>query len=149
MAQDSLITLYSQKLIGLAANMPDLRPLEHADADVKRRAPLCGSHVTVSLKVNNGRISEFYQDVKACALGQASASVFGANALGLSVEEVKGLRDQMVDMLKHNGEAPKGAFDELKYLEAAKDFTNRHESILLVFNATLDAMEQAQKKASA
>ncbi|MEO0343474.1 MAG: iron-sulfur cluster assembly scaffold protein [Pseudomonadota bacterium] len=149
MSDQSLISLYSEKLLGLAAGLDLTNPLSLPDAQVKRRSPLCGSVVTVEIAILEERISQFHQDVKACALGQASAAVFGRHAIGLSYPEVKILRDSVSLMLTKNGPSPAAPFEDLGYLEAARDFKNRHDSIMLVFEATLEAFEQAQKKVSA
>ena len=107
MSQDSdLIKLYSGKILALAADIPHLERLADPDATVKKRSPLCGSTVTVDVRVENGRIAAFGQDVKACALGQASASVAGAAAIGRSLDEVETARDQLKAMLKDSGPAP-------------------------------------------
>ncbi|MEM9716817.1 MAG: iron-sulfur cluster assembly scaffold protein [Pseudomonadota bacterium] len=149
MADDTLIALYSEQLLGLAANSPLTTPLPNPDGVAKERSPLCGSVVSVEIALDGDRIAGFHQDVKACALGQASAAVFARHAVGLTQTEVATLRDQMSAMLKHDGDAPSGKFEDLRFLLAARGFKNRHDSILLVFNATLAAFDQAQKKASA
>ncbi|MEM0976711.1 MAG: iron-sulfur cluster assembly scaffold protein [Pseudomonadota bacterium] len=149
MADQGLISLYSEELLRLAASMPVLSPLDDADARVKRRAPLCGSHIDVAVTTDGQKITGYWQDVNACALGQAAASVFAQHAVGADLDTVEQLRAKMSDMLKNNGEAPAAPFEDLRYLLAARDFKNRHDSIMLVFDATYDALVQAQKKASA
>ena len=94
MATDlDLVKLYSGSILALAADIPHLGRLDPPCATVRRRSPLCGSTVTVDLRSENGRISDFAQDVKACALGQAAASVLGANVIGRSREEIERGRD--------------------------------------------------------
>lgn len=149
MSDASLIALYSDKLLSLAANMPLTDPLVNPDGAAKLRSPLCGSNIEVEIQTDGIGLTAYHQDVKACALGQASASVFASNAIGLSYAKLVELRDQMMVMLKENGPAPDGQFENLRYLLAARDFKNRHDSIMLVFNATIEAFDQAQKKASA
>lgn len=147
MSQDSdLIKLYSGKILALAADIPHLERLADPDATVKKRSPLCGSTVTVDVRLENGRIAAFGQDVKACALGQASASVAGAAALGRTLEEVKTARDQLKAMLKDGGPAPDAPYDGLEVLLPAREFKNRHASILLALEATLEAMQQARQE---
>lgn len=147
MSQDSdLIKLYSGKILALAADIPHLERLASPDATVKKRSPLCGSTVTVDVKMENGRIAAFGQDVKACALGQASASVAGSVAIGRSLEEVELARDQLKAMLKEGGPVPDAPYDGLEVLLPARDFKNRHASILLALEATLEAMQQARRE---
>ena len=73
--ETDLIKLYSARILALAADIPNLDRLENPDVTVKKRSPLCGSTVTVDVRMQDGKVAEFGQDVKACALGQASASV--------------------------------------------------------------------------
>lgn len=147
MSQDSdLIKLYSGKILALAADIPHLERLEAPQATVKKRSPLCGSTVTVDLTLEDGRIAAFGQDVKACALGQASASVAGAAAIGRTLEEVERARDQLKAMLKNGGPAPDAPYDGLEVLLPAREFKNRHASILLALEATLEAMQQARQE---
>ena len=140
-----LIKLYSARILALAADIPHLERLSAPDATVKRRSPLCGSTVTVDVGVQDGRISAFGQDVKACALGQAAASVVGAAIIGATRAQVETARDQLNAMLKENGPVPDAPFDGLDVLLPARDYKNRHASIMLALEATLEAMEQAER----
>ena len=92
MSDSDLVKLYSQRILALAADIPRTGRLDHPDATVKRRSPLCGSTVTVDLTLQDGRIVDFAQDVKACVLGQASASIVGANVVGRTREEIEKAR---------------------------------------------------------
>ncbi|GAA6187241.1 iron-sulfur cluster assembly scaffold protein [Litorivita sp. NS0012-18] len=141
--ETDLIKLYSAKILDLAANIPHSTRLDAPMATVKRRAPLCGSTVTVDLNIQDGRISDFAQDVKACALGQAAASVVGAAVVGRSLEQIEAARSQLRAMLKDGASAPKAPFDGLAVLEPARDYKNRHASIMLSLDATAEAFEQA------
>ena len=146
---NDLIKLYSGRILALAADMPRTDPLANPDATVKKRSPLCGSTVTVEIKLVDGQISEYGQDVKACALGQAAASVVGANVIGLTRAEVEQARDALKDMLKNDGPAPASPFDDLEVLRPARDYKNRHASILLALDATVEAIDQAEQSACA
>jgi NifU-like protein involved in Fe-S cluster formation len=140
-----LIKLYSARILALAADIPHIDRLDNPDATVKRRSPLCGSTVTVDLDVTDGKVSAFGQDVKACALGQASASVVGSAILGATRAQVQTARDQLKAMLKQDGPAPDAPFDGLEVLLPAREYKNRHASILLALEATLEAIEQAEQ----
>lgn len=142
-AETDLIKLYSQRILALAADIPRLGRLDDPDGSAKKRSPLCGSTVSVDVKVIDGRITDFRQDVKACALGQASAAVIGAHVVGRSAAELQHGRDQLAAMLKEGGPVPDAPFDGLEVLQPAAEHRNRHASILLCFDATLAAMEQA------
>lgn len=148
-AETDMIKLYSQRILALAADIPRVGRLEAPTASAKKRAPLCGSTVSVDLVVEDGRITDFAQDVKACALGQASASVVGANIIGRTRDEVAKARDQLKAMLKEGGPAPDAPFDGLEVLMPARDYKNRHASILLSLEATLEAFDEAANSACA
>ena len=144
MATDTdLIKLYSGRILALAAEIPHLERLEHAMATVKKRSPLCGSAVTVDVNVQDGRVVAFGQDVKACALGQAAASVTGGAVIGRDLNELTRARDALRAMLKDGGPVPEPPFDGFEVLEPARDYKNRHASILLCIEATCEAVAQA------
>lgn len=138
-----LMKLYSQRILALAAGIPHIGRLDAPDGSAMKRSPLCGSTVTVDVKLADGHIADFAQDVKACALGQSSASVLGGQAIGRTRDEIARARDELEAMLKRGGPAPGAPFDELGVLEPARDYKNRHASILLAWEATLAAMDEA------
>ena len=143
--ETDLIKLYSARILALAADIPHLERLQSPQATVKKRSPLCGSTVTVDLTMRDGRVSEFGQDVKACALGQAAASVVGSAIIGATPAQVETARDQLKAMLKDNGPAPDAPFDGLQVLIPARDYKNRHASILLALDAAVEALAKAQQ----
>ena len=136
-----MIKLYSKRILELAADIPHSDRLDAPDATEMKRSPLCGSTVTVDVSVERGVVTAFGQDVKACALGQASASVLGESVVGQSLDSIRKGRDELAAMLKTDGPAPSAPFDELKVLEPAKAYKNRHASVLLAFAATVSALE--------
>ena len=135
--------LYSAKILKLAANMPRAGRLAAPDASSEKVSKLCGSRVVVDLRVEDGRVVDFAQDVQACALGQASAAVLGENVVGARVDEIESARDQLRAMLKAGGPAPEGRFVDLKVLEPVKDYPARHASTLLAFEAAAEAARAA------
>lgn len=148
MSDTDLIKLYSARILALAADIPRHGHLEDPDASVKRRAPLCGSTVTVDIKTKDGRVSDYAADVKACALGQAAASVVGSNIVGCDAAQITAARDALKDMLKNDGPVPGAPFDGLEVLQPAKDYKNRHASILLTLEASVEALEAISAKTS-
>ncbi len=140
-----LIKLYSARILALAADIPHLERIAEPDATAKRRSPLCGSTITVDVNVEDGRITGFGQNVKACALGQASAAVVGGAVIGATRSQIETARDQLKAMLKDNGPVPDAPFDGFEVLIPARDYKNRHASILLAIEATVDAMTKAEQ----
>ena len=141
--------VYNAKILNFAGNIPRMPRLENPDATATAHSKLCGSTVTVDLRVENGVVTDFAHDVKACALGQASASIMAQNIVGASAGELRAVRETMRRMLKENGPAPEGRFSDLKYLEPVRDYKARHASTLLTFDAVVDCLDQIDRKAAA
>ena len=139
--------LYSAKLLALAANMPRVGRLNAPHASVEKIAKLCGSRVVVDVTVEGDRVADFAQDVKACALGQAAASVLGSQVIGASLSELEVARNQFRAMLKDGAPAPDGRFSDLAMLAPVKDYPARHASTLLAFEAVTEAVRTATGRA--
>mgnify|MGYP001764858527 CR=1 FL=1 len=145
---DDLVKLYSGRILELAADIPHLGHLPAPQGSARRRSPLCGSTVTAEVVMKDGRVAEFAQDVKACALGQAAAAVVGASAIGRSRAEVEAARDALKAMLKEGAPPPTAPFDGFEVLIPARDYKNRHASILLSIEALAEAMAAAETAAA-
>lgn len=144
MADSDLMQLYSRRILALASEIPHLGRLSDPEGSAYKRSPQCGSSVTVDLRLAGGRIAEFAQEVRACALGQASAAILGGAVLGRSRDDIATSRQQLLSMLKENGPLPMAPFEALETLLPAREFANRHASILLAWDATLAAFEAAE-----
>lgn len=140
--------IYNKAVLRLAADISRIDPLEGPDARVHVRSPLCGSTLDIDLKVADGRISDYGQTIKACALGQASASVMAQAAIGKDAGEIERVRAIVEAMLKEGGPAPEGEWADLKALVPAKDLPARHGAILLPFDGVLKALREAKTKAA-
>jgi NifU-like protein involved in Fe-S cluster formation len=138
--------IYNQKILELAADIPRLKRLEDPDATAVAHSKLCGSKVTVDLNMEDGMVTDFGHEVKACALGQASSSIMARHVVGSTANELRALREQMYDMLKNNGPAPQGKWNDLESLTPVRDFKARHASTLLTFDAVVDAINQIEAK---
>lgn len=147
MSDSDLIKLYSARILGLAAEIPHLGRLPAPQGTARKRSPLCGSTVTADVVIRDGRIAEFAQDVKACALGQASAAVLGEVVIGRTLQDLRSARDALRAMLKDGGPVPAAPFQGYEVLLPARDYKNRHASILLALDAVCEAMEAAQAAA--
>lgn len=147
MSDSDLLKLYSTRILALAADIPHHGRLAAPQGTARRRSPLCGSTVTADVVLKDGRVAEFAQDVKACALGQAAAAVLGAAVIGRTLAELRQARDELQAMLKESGPVPKAPFDGYEVLVPAREFKNRHASILLALEAVCDAMAAAEAPA--
>ncbi|MBC2886641.1 iron-sulfur cluster assembly scaffold protein [Ochrobactrum sp. CM-21-5] len=141
--------IYNKRILEFAGNIERLGRLADPDAVATVHSKLCGSTVTVYLKMKDGAVTDFAHEVKACALGQASSSVMARNIIGTTADELKAVRDAMYKMLKDNAPAPQGRFEDLKYFEPVRDYKARHASTLLTFDAVLDCIRQIEEKAKA
>lgn len=131
--------IYNLRILELASDIPRSERLERPDATAEAHSKLCGSTITVDLKLEGGRISDFGQSVKACLLGQAAAAIAGREIVGTTPEELHRIAAEMRAMLKSGGPPPTGRWADLALLQPVKDYPHRHASTLLVF----DAIERA------
>ncbi len=139
--------VYNKRILELAADIPRQGRLAEPDASATAHSRLCGSTVTVDVAMRDGRVADFAQDVKACALGQASSSIMARNILGSTPDELRNIRDTVRKMLKENGPPPQGKWADIAVLEPVRDYKARHASTLLTFDAVVDAVGQIEAKA--
>ena len=138
--------IYNKRIIELAGNIPRLGRLESPGASATAHSKLCGSTVTVDLKMDGHVVTDFAHDVKACALGQASSSIMAQHVIGSNASELRELRDTVRKMLKENGLPPAGKWADIAVLEPVRDYKARHASTLLTFDAVVDAINQIEAR---
>ena len=139
--------VYNRRILELAGGIPRLGRLDNPDASATAHSKLCGSTVTVDLKMDGDTVTDFAHDVKACALGQASSSIMAHNVVGAKADELRALRDTVRNMLKENGAPPAdGKWADIAVLEPVRDYKARHASTLLTFDAVVDAIGQIEGK---
>jgi len=138
--------VYNGKILELAGNIPRLGRLADPDASARAHSKLCGSTVTVDLKMDGDTVTDFAHDVKACALGQASSSLIARHVVGAKADELRELRETMRKMLKENGPPPSGKWADFAVLEPVRDYKARHASTMLTFDAVVQAIDEIQAK---
>ena len=138
--------IYNKQILTFAGSIPRLGRLDSPDASATAHSRLCGSTVTVDLKMDDDVVTDFAHEVKACALGQASSSIMAHHVVGAQADELRELRETMRKMLKENGPPPDGRFADLKFLEPVRDYKARHASTMLTFDAVVDAIGQIEAK---
>jgi NifU-like protein involved in Fe-S cluster formation len=139
--------VYNRRILELAGGIPRLGRLDHPDATATAHSKLCGSTVTVDLKMDGDTVTDFAHEVKACALGQASSSIMARNVIGAKAGELRALRETVRKMLKENGAPPdSGKWADLAVLEPVRDYKARHASTMLTFDAVVDAIGQIESK---
>jgi NifU-like protein involved in Fe-S cluster formation len=138
--------VYNAKILDLAGNIPRLGRLSAPDASATAHSKLCGSTVTIDLKIAGPVVSDFAHEVKACALGQASSSIMARHVIGSRPDELRELRETVRKMLKENGPPPTGKWADVAVLEPVRDYKARHASTLLTFDAVVSALDQIEGK---
>ena len=138
--------IYNSRILEFAGNIPRIGKLDAADAEASAHSKLCGSKVRIWLKMEDDRVTDFAHDVKACALGQASSSVMARHVVGATAHEVRRAREDMLAMLKADGEGPSGRFEDMRFLKPVKDYKARHASTMLTFDAVVDAIGQIEAR---
>lgn len=139
--------MYNSKLLELSGNIERIGRLDAPHGTATAHSKLCGSKITVDIQLKDDIIVDYAHEVKACALGQASASVVAKAVIGATVDEIIAGRAAAYAMLKDNTAPPEGRFSDMKYLEPVRDYKARHASTLLVFDALAKAIEQAHSSA--
>lgn len=140
--------MYNSKLLELSGNIERIGRLDAPDGTATAHSKLCGSKITVDITIDGDIITDYAHEVKACALGQASASVVAHSIIGASIAEIEMGRTAAYAMLKEAAAPPEGRFADMKYLEPVRDYKARHASTLLVFDALVNAIEAAQANAT-
>ena len=138
--------VYNRRILELAGNIPRLGRLTDADASATAHSKLCGSTVTIDLKMEGDTVTDFAHEVKACALGQASSSIMARNVVGARAQELRELREAVRRMLKEDGVPPAGKWGDIAVLEPVRDYKARHASTLLTFDAVVDAIDKIESK---
>jgi NifU-like protein involved in Fe-S cluster formation len=134
--------IYNRGVLDLAGNLSRLGRLDAPDASATAQSRLCGSTVTVDLKMDGDRVADFAHEVHACALGQASAAVMAKTIVGATEAELRTVREEMRRMLKEHGPPPGGRFVELAVLEPVREYKPRHASTMLTFDAVVEALDK-------
>ncbi|WP_457582971.1 iron-sulfur cluster assembly scaffold protein [Ensifer canadensis] len=138
--------IYNNRILDFAGNIERIGVLENADAEAVAHSKLCGSKVRIWLKMDGEVVTDFAHDVKACALGQASSSIMARHVVGAHAGEIRQARDEMLAMLKANGDGPSGRFEDMRFLKPVKDYKARHASTMLTFDAVVDAIGQIEAR---
>jgi len=141
--------IYNTRILELAAEIPRQGRLASPQASATAHSKLCGSTVTVDLVMEDGKVTDFAHDVKACALGQASSSIMARNIIGSTAQELRDVRDLVRRMLKEGGEPPReGKWADVAMLEPVRDYKARHASTLLTFDAVVEAIGKIEAAAA-
>lgn len=141
--------LYNTAILRLAATIPHQTRLAEPQGTSRKVSPICGSRVTADVDLDSeGRVATFGQEVRACALGQASASILGAGVLGKSASQLRNAHAALAAFLKGEADVPAN-WPDLEIFRPAQAYKARHPSILLAFDAAASAAEDAAVTASA
>jgi NifU-like protein involved in Fe-S cluster formation len=131
--------LYTPEILRLAVESAAAERLSAPDATVDARTPVCGSHMTLDVRLGDDlKIAAIGFDCHACAMGQASAGLLAKGIVGRSVGQI----DVAVAALQHwldgTGENPPD-WPDIDKLAPARAYPARHAAILMPFRAAADA----------
>jgi NifU-like protein involved in Fe-S cluster formation len=139
--------LYTIEILRLAASIPHLGRLENADSEIELRSPTCGSRVRIGIRLDeHGQIAALGQEIEACAFGQASAALMGAEAIGRRPKELDDALMAFEQWLAGERADP-GDWPGLAALSPARPRIGRHGAMLLPFRAVLAATVAATESA--
>jgi NifU-like protein involved in Fe-S cluster formation len=141
-----LTDVYNSRILELAGNIPRLGRLSTPDASATAHSKLCGSTVTIDIKMDGDTVTDFAHDVKACALGQASSSIMAQHVIGARADELRAIRENVRRMLKENGAPPSGKWADIAVLEPVRDYKARHASTMLTFDAVVSAIDKIEEQ---
>ncbi|MEZ5708676.1 MAG: iron-sulfur cluster assembly scaffold protein [Blastomonas sp.] len=139
----SVSALYTRPILAEAvklARWPLDRPFSYS---AELRSKTCGSLVAIGFDCDGrGYISALGLKVSACALGQASAALFAAHAMGKDRAAIETATRDYQDWLEQRRDDPPD-WPGIAMLAGARDFPARHPSLLLAFRAALAAFDAA------
>ncbi len=135
--------LYTNNILELASTIPITTRLKQPEVTVTKRTAICGSSITLDLNISDSKISEIGLDIKACALGQASACIFLTHAVGTDIKIISELRKNLKMFLDVGAFLIKEPFARYKYFEPAQKVPYRHDSVLLILDASIEALQKA------
>jgi NifU-like protein involved in Fe-S cluster formation len=134
--------VYSRELLRLGLRLAEQERLSESHGSAEARSRICGSVVIADVRMDGARVTAFGQDVKACAVGQASAAVLGSHVIGLTHVELAGARATLANYL--NGLSDDlSNWPELQLLADVRQHKGRHAAALLPYDAVLAAIDQA------
>lgn len=133
--------VYNSRILELAGNIPRIGHLANPDARATAHSKLCGSTVSIEIKMDGDTVTDFAHQVKACALGQASSSIMARHVVGARADELRALRETVRRMLKEEGRPPEGKWEDIRVLEPVRGYKARHASTLLTFDAVVSAID--------
>ncbi len=139
--------LYNTDILRWTTRIPHLTRLDGAAVHVTKTSRICGSRINADARITDGVIVEFGQEVKACALGQASAAIVGQHIIGLSATELETVAEKFRHMVK-TGEAEfPEKWHDLALLAPVKDHPGRHGSVMLPFEMLEGVFAEHEKLA--
>ena len=134
--------LYTNNILKLASTIPVTTRLMRPDVTVTKRTAICGSSITMDLNISKSKITQVGLDIKACALGQASACIFVTHAIGTDIGVITELRKNLKTFLDTGTFLIKKPFTRYKYFEPAQKVPYRHDSVLLILDASIEALQE-------
>ena len=136
------LDIYKNKILELASSIPRVGRLAEPDASASAHSRLCGSRIGIDIKLDGDVIVDYAHEPKACAIGQASASIVARTVVGLTAEDINEGANIMNAILKEKTPPPSGPWSILEPFLPVADFRSRHHSAFLPFEALQRAIAE-------
>ena len=133
--------LYTLEILSIAANINHIGLLKDYTSISTQNSTICGSRITISLKLDNRQIIAYGQEVKACLLAQASAAILSEVAIGSTKEDIEFGYNLLKQLLDNNIPSDYGKFHKLSYLKEVYHYPERYNSVLLPFETCLECLK--------
>jgi len=133
--------LYTKDILRLAASVPYGERLTDPDVTVQKTSRICGSRITLDVDFDGDRIARLGQEVKACALGQATSALVAPKLIGKGYGEIAPAAEAFKAMIEGRGDVPDSPWDDLDLLLPVREHRSRHGSVMLIFEAALAALQ--------
>jgi NifU-like protein involved in Fe-S cluster formation len=138
--------LYNQRILQLAASIPRTGKLDSPDVTVTARSRLCGSRITVQRKLAGDQVADYAQELRACVIGQAVASVVGRVIVGLPLAQIHVGAATLRALLQEKVIPATPPWAALEPFLPVADVPSRHGSALLPFDALERALEEIARQ---
>lgn len=132
--------LYSKDVLRKAGNISRTGRIANAQSTITRASPVCGSRIRIDLNVGDGKVTDFAQEIHACALGQSSAAIVAEHVIGKTAGELLEVAKKMRTMLLEGGPPPGGEWADLGVLASVHDHKARHGAVMLPFEAVIEGL---------
>ena len=127
---------------------PHHKGLVDGDIQVHHINPSCGDEITLSLKLDGGKVSNLTWDGVGCSISQASVSIMSDLLIGKKINEASSVLDSFVEMMQSKGqnEGDEEVLEDGVALAGVSKYPARIKCALLGWMAYKDAVTQVGER---